>query len=115
MVMIPVKHINYLSCPFTFSCPVKEKPMGEIFKKCPEKHTPYKSQDDTQRGIVEMTSAVVQHERNDRQIYAPDHQGVSFCKHFKVIILEKLSLAFIMNFIEFHRPQKYEVFSKPRG
>jgi hypothetical protein len=35
---------------------------------------------------------------------------VSFCKHFKILILEKLRLPFIMNFLEFHRPQKYEVF-----
>ena len=112
MMVIPVKHVNYFSCPFTFSRPVKEKPVGEIFKKCPEKHTPDKSQNDTQWRIVEMTSSIIQHECNDRQIDAPDHQRVSFCKHFKVLILEKLSLALIMNFLEFHRPQKYEVFSK---
>jgi hypothetical protein len=39
---------------------------------------------------------------------------VRFCKHFKILILEKLGLAFIMNFIEFHRHKNTKYSEKPR-
>jgi hypothetical protein len=74
----------------------------QIFKKSPEKPPGQKSE--KYRGIVQFNPEMTEVNKVDnyRYIHTPDDQGMGFCEHFHVTIVEKLCLTFIVNFFELH-------------
>jgi hypothetical protein len=102
MMVIAMKCINYLFCPFAFGYPVENITMGNVFKKCPEEHTAQKGQYDSHYRIIQLISAEIEHIYNYRQINSPDDQWVCFSEHFKILIPEKPGLPFIINFFKLH-------------
>src|ERR1051326_1358837 len=101
-MVIAVKNIHYFLCSFTFCHPMKNKTMGNVFKKRPEDHASRKCKRDPYSRIIKTTAAIIQHVNNDRQINTPDHQRVGLRQHLEVLIFEKPRLSFIMNFFKIH-------------
>jgi hypothetical protein len=81
---------------------VKYKPVSDVFKKTPEKHTAkenkYHSGSSESQGII----TVIKHISNYRNIHSPDHQGMGFGQHFQVIAFKQPGLALIVDFFKFH-------------
>ena len=102
MMVIAVKYVHDLFCSFTLRYPVKNIAVRYIFKKCPEEHACQKSDNDAAGWKNQLISTIEKHENNYGQVDPPDHKRMSFCHHFKILILEKLGLPFIMDFFEMH-------------
>lgn len=54
------------------------------------------------------------HVGNNREIYTPNYERVSFCEVFQVLVLKQFRLAFVMYFFKFHTTlsviQRYKIF-----
>src|SRR5688572_21401821 len=105
MVVVPVHDVYELLRPFAFGDPVKQEAVGQVFKKCPEKHASeveyYGAQNRKTLGI----DGIKRESDNKRKVYAPDHQRICLCEHFQVRITEQLRLSFVVNFIKLHASQ----------
>src|SRR5579871_6249943 len=101
-MMVTMHHVDYFTGTLAFCHPMKCKTVHDVFEKSPEQHSCKKNGDNIYRIKTQHHIAAVKHVRNNGQVHPPDYKRMRFGEHFKIIVLEKLCLAFIMNFFKFH-------------
>lgn len=100
--MIAVQRVNKFGSTRRFGHPVKNKTMGDVFKKSPEKHATKENQQYRSCSVIIFCSRRVNKKTKDGNVHPPYHQWVGFCQRLQEITLEQPGLALIMNFFEFH-------------
>src|SRR6476620_5305517 len=103
MVVIAMHDINKLLSLVAISHPVKGIAVGQVFKEGPEEHACKEKQGYLAPAKSEVDKSINWKTNDKWKVNTPDHQGISLGKHFQVRILEKLGLAFIMNFLKLHQ------------
>jgi len=86
MMVIAMHDVNELFGSFTVSHPMEGKPVHQILKKGPKEHPTQKNKGNGSDPIIQGSIAKIKEIDNNRQVYAPDHQGMRFGEHFQVVI-----------------------------
>lgn len=86
----------------TFTYPVKNKPVGEVFKESPAENRQPVYKGDPDIGITKRCFAVIQHIADHGQIHTKNNNGMGFRQQFQIAVTEDLRLSFIVYFFEFH-------------
>ena len=102
MMVITVQDVDKLLCPGTVGYPVKSIAMRQVFKKGPEEHSGKKQQGDLTAAESAIDKSIYRQANDKWKVHTPYYKGICLGKHFQVWVLEKLGLAFIMNFLKFH-------------
>ena len=102
MMMIAVHDVYKLLSPFAVGHPMKCKPVHQVFKKGPKKHTAKKSECNPDNRIIKPGIDQIKKINNYRYIHPPNYQRMRFGHHLQILIPKQLSLTFIMYFLEFH-------------
>jgi hypothetical protein len=73
-----------------------------VFYQCPCKQTTDKESNDAYDGKLFINDAIIQKEKNSRNIHTVDHNGMCFGHHFQIFTLENLALSFVFYLFNMH-------------
>jgi len=102
MVVIAVHDVHELSGTLAFGTKVKGITVCQVFKKRPEEHGADKPGGYFAPAKSKFTAGVNGKTNNKRKVHSPNDQRVSLGKKFQHRILEKLCLAFVVDFLKLH-------------
>ncbi len=88
VMVIAMQGIYKLGGARRFGDPVKNIPVSDVFKECPEEHPRKKYKEDPPGTVIISCGRGINDKTEDGDIHAPDHQGVSLGQRFQEIILE---------------------------
>ena len=97
-----MQRINEPLRPTAVSDHMKKKPVRNVLKQGPEKHTTEEGEKYPEKRVIQPCMAVIKHIHNHWKIHSPDHKRMCLGQHFQEIVLEQPCLAFIMNLFELH-------------
>lgn len=102
LMVITMYRIGDFAGSRTFTYPVKNKAVGEVFEEAPTQYCQPVYKGDPHIRIAERCFAVVQHIADHGQIHTKNNNGMGFRQHLQVAVTEDLRLSFIVYFFEFH-------------